>query len=168
MSARSVAFLLVAGFVACSRPAPPERSTTAPAVSASASANESPQANTKMRGWQQGQLYIYRYHSTSQIALGDKTPLYDFDLTCRAELTALEVGANSASFYLKLDDVKVVSRIPNSQAEFDKLIPKLAAPYFFDMKGGLVSAANLPEDLHPLATAWDSGSPDPRRVPRRR
>ena len=142
MSRFSAALLLVAtlGFPACSRSSAIEASTAAPEFSAGAAEPAPVVDQTQMRGWQQGQEYVYRFQTTSQIALRDKTPLYDFDLAARAKLLALEVSAFE-------------SRIPGSQAEFDRLSTHLKEPYFFELKGGLVTSANVPKDLHPLATA---------------
>lgn len=153
MRRSSIALLLFAllEVVACSRSSATEGSLPAPPRSSAAAG--SPSDETPMRGWQEGQEYAYRFQTNCLIALGDKTPLYDFDLSADARLLALKVNPDSVSFYLKLDGAKFVSRTPKSQPEFDRLVPQLKHPYFFEMKGGLVTAASFPKDLHPLAVA---------------
>lgn len=158
--AAAVAVALL-GCVACSRPAAVEHSTAAPAANAStktaastkAPAADQPATNPQMRGWLSDREYGYRFRTSSRIELEDKALLYDFDLAGLARVVPLEVEANSASFYLKLADVKFVSRVPGSQPEFDRVSGELEAPYFFEMTGGLVTSANIAKDLHPLAAA---------------
>ena len=135
---------------ACSRHEPAEQGRTSP-EGRPAPAASAPEY--RLRGWQQGQAYDYRVRTSSLITLGGKAPLYDFDLKAAAHVVALEVTGDRGSFYLGLDNVEFISRIPGSQADFDALKGQLAQPYFFRLKGGLVTSAQLPKDLHPLATA---------------
>src|SRR5688500_11927327 len=106
-------------------------------------------AQYRLRGWQPRQEYDYRVHTSSLITLAGKSPLYDFDLKANARVLALDVAGDRGSFYLSLEDVEFTSRIPGTQADFDALKGQLAQPYFFELKGGLVSSAQVPQDLHP-------------------
>lgn len=147
-------FPLVAALLACaacSRPAAVEGS--AAVAEASALPTASRPAESSMRGWQQGQEYGYRFQTRSRIGLGDKTVLYDFVVTGSARLVTLVQSANAASFLLKLDGVEFKSRVPGTQADFDEVKGQLGEPYFFGLQGGLVRAASVPKDLHPLAAA---------------
>jgi len=136
---------------ACSRPAPVEGQGVAPERSSLAAAG--PRAEPTARGWQLGQEYGYRFLTSSRISLGDKALLYDFDFSAHARVIAVDVTSNAASFFLVLENAQFASRVPGSQAEFDRLSGHLKQPYFFDLKGGLVSLVSVPQDLHPLATA---------------
>lgn len=109
--------------------------------------------DNKMPGWRQGQHYRYRIQMSSRIALGDRALLFDFDLTGAAELVAFAVTPDTASFYVAIEGAKFVSRTPGTQPQFDKLCDELKRLYSFDMKGGLVTRAYMPKDLHPMAAA---------------
>jgi HEAT repeat protein len=144
-------FVVLLTCAACSRPARLEGSAVASDSSAPAAAG--PRSQPKMRGWQLGQEYGYRFQTSSRISLGEKALLYDFDLNAHARVIAINVTASAASFYLVLENAQFVSRVPGSQADFDRLSSQLKQPYFFDLKAGLVSSVSVPQDLHPLAIA---------------
>jgi len=107
--------------------------------------------------------------TTSWIALDGQPALFDFDFIADVEVTPVEARADAVTLVARFDQVRFVSRIAGSQAEFDKLAVGFTDPYAFTLTHGRVSQVRVAKNTHPLvvgvlrtlsaALQFSSGSP---------
>lgn len=106
----------------------------------------------KIYGWKNGEQYDYRFEMSSRVALdnGGHT-LSDFDMQGTVRITPLQVHETKAEFIAAFAVAKVVSRVPGTQAKFERLGEDLKRPCLFTMSGGIVTQYDLAGDTVPIA-----------------
>jgi hypothetical protein len=134
------------GLLGCNHAAP----EAGPSTAASAAAPAGASLDERTPGYVAGQSYDYRLKLTSKLQFESRGDLYDFDLLATLELSPLRVTPEATELRATLRNSRIQSRVPNSQAEFDRIVPQLARPFLVTLKGGRVSDASLPRDVHPL------------------
>jgi hypothetical protein len=155
----SVLLALVAGSsFGCARTehATAARATaTAPTVTPAPAAVDPAPAplDAQTHGFELGKFYGYRLKLTSTIALATGPNAYDFDLTGNVGLMPVQVSAESVTLHVSIPDAAIVSRIPGSEPEFERIAKELRGTgAFFTLKGGLVSELRVPPGQAPMVS----------------
>ena len=153
-SKRFPSALLVAAFLGvaagnCAR-APGDPSVATQGGSAVAQNPPEQPLDARTRGWDLGRLYAYRLKLTSTVSMGGPDNTFDFDLTGVVRIATMTVTPEVATLYATMVDVKTVSRMPDSQSEFDKLAALIQkAGCFFTFSGGRLSELRVPQGAAP-------------------
>src|SRR5262249_12807565 len=107
---------------------------------------EAPALDARTHGWEGGRVYAYRLKVTSTMTLGAEGNAFDFDLTGLGRLVARTATPEATTLYASVTDIKATSRVPDSQAEFDKVATQIGeAGCFFTLSGGRVSELRVPQ-----------------------
>lgn len=153
----SAACVLGLAPAACSRAQPwapaAEHVTAKPGVSATA-APRAAELDTHTRGWQLGESYTYELTLTTKVAFASGPASFDFDLRGHASVTPVSVTPELATLYVQVADAAIVSRIPGSQPELDKVAAEIRTHgVFFSLLGGLLSELRVPNGQTVMATS---------------
>jgi hypothetical protein len=139
---------------ACARAPSEARVDRASAVvssSAQPAAPEPVQAAAWKSGWLLGTQYVYRLKLSTVLDLGGSRP-FDFDLSGDLRVVPVQVTARIASLYLTIDGAHIVSRTPQSQAEFDKIAAEIAGTgCFIELENGTARALRSAPGLSAIA-----------------
>jgi hypothetical protein len=107
-------------------------------------AGKTPALDPRTRGWEAGKRYAYRLKSTTAVSFGGGVNAFDFDLMGNVAIAVVAVGSDSVTLHASITDTTSVSRVPGTQAEFDRLAAEIgAAGCFFELRGGRVSEMRL-------------------------
>jgi len=109
-----------------------------------------PTLDTRTLGWDLGKLYAYQLKLVSTMSMGSPDNSFDFDLTGIVRLATVTATPELATLYATIADVKAVSRIPDSQEEFDKIAAQVQkAGCFFTLSGGRLRELRVPQGAAP-------------------
>ena len=130
-------------------PTPPSRArTAAPSLDAGTAATP---LDPHVRGWEREHAYAYKLKSANFVEFGSEASAFDFDLVGTLRLVAVAAAPDAATLFLAIPDATVVSRVPRSQQEFDKIAKQVSRAYaFVDLSGGHVARLHLPSGIAPV------------------
>lgn len=105
-----------------------------------------------MHGWRVGQWYSYPLTLATTVSFGENVRALDFELTGLLQVTPSARTDEAATLYVAIARPRIVSRVPESQSELDKVSDQLAKTgCFFDLAGGHVVGMRTPHGLSPTA-----------------
>jgi hypothetical protein len=106
------------------------------------------------RGWAAGKRYGYRIKLSTELSVAGGPKSFDFDLVGNAAVVPVSVNPTTATLYVSIGDAAIVSRIPQSQSELDKVSAEIrTAGVFFTMSGGRTSEMRFPPGQSPMASS---------------
>jgi len=106
----------------CARSTPSGSTRSDPQARSDASANAQIASNKATAGWKLGERYSYRLALTTNLALSEATA-FDFDVSADLVVIPTPATTTDTTLLLALRNWKFVSRVPETQADFDKLVP---------------------------------------------
>lgn len=130
-----------------SKPAEPARLDSQPAAlgSAAPAAPRTVALDTHTRGWDAGRAYTYGVGISTAVSFEQGATVYDFDLTGTLELSTFSRTHEAATLHAGMKDVKLVSRLPQGQAELDRVAREVeAGDAFLSFTGGRASELRVP------------------------
>jgi len=170
MSARAVwltgvvlaSAVVYAGGCARTERAQPERTPKAPAAAAAVSAPApAPSADLpaapldgNVRGWTVGKSYSYALKLTTKVDFQGAGSSFDFDIVGTLEIVPAVVAAGSGTLQARIRDARIVTRIPGSQAELDKLAAEIRGlGALFELQGGRTATLFVPNGMSQMAAS---------------
>jgi len=135
---------------ACARATPEE---PAAAASSALSARPAPPAlDPRTVGWDEDQWYAYELALSTAVSFGDGPKVFDFDLSGLVQIEPAAVTPEVVTLYVALADAKIVSRVPRSQADLDRVATELQSTgCFFTLSGGRVTEMRAPRGFSAIA-----------------
>jgi hypothetical protein len=125
-------------------PAPPA-SAVASALTAAPVVVRADPLESRTRGFSADHRYRYRVKVGSLMSLGDQARSFDFDVTGRLELEPTQVTPDAVTLHGVLLEPSIVSRVPGTQPEFDKLAVQMNKDGFFmSLRGGRLQELRVP------------------------
>jgi hypothetical protein len=105
------------------------------------------------RGYELGKFYGYRLKLATTIALANGPKAYDFDLTGKVGLIPVKVTPESVTLHISIPDAAAVSRIPESQSEFDKVTKEMRETgAYFTLTAGRLAELFVPPGQGPMVS----------------
>jgi hypothetical protein len=145
-----VALWLGACAQAPSGSAPPGQATTG-ASGGIGARPPGPPRESRSSGWALANEYTYRV-SLSTLLSFNGGHAFDFDLTGSLRVVPTRVSAQELTLYLTVDGAKIVSRVPDTQPQFDKIAAEVSSTgCFIDFVEGRVRAMHTAPALSGLA-----------------
>jgi HEAT repeat protein len=133
--------------MSCARAAPDE-ANLGERVRSEAAAADPPTLDSRTQGWALGQWYAYDLKLRTSVKFGEGANVFDFDLAGLVQITPTSVTPDVATLFVALANPKIVSRVPGSEPEFDKVAAQLASTgTFFTFSGGRLVEMRAPHGL---------------------
>jgi hypothetical protein len=106
------------------------------------------------RGWAIGKRYSYKMKLGTKVDFEGAGSNFDFDIVGTLELVPATIAAGSTTLQARIPDARIVSRIPGSQAELDKLAAEIRSPVaVFELTGGRAGALFVPSGMSQMAAS---------------
>jgi hypothetical protein len=101
-------------------------------------------------GWRAGRRYGYRVTLGTSVSFAGRSAT-DYELSGSLRLTCITSRADETTLRVELESFSVDSKLPEQQAELERGLPELAAPFFVTFERGIVSALRIAPQMSPTA-----------------
>ena len=103
-------------------------------------------------GWQVGHRYGYRLALASKVSFAAQVAT-DYELRAELRLTCIKSGAEETTLLVELDSPRVTSKSADEQAELERGLSDLAAPFFATFERGVLGETRIDPGMKPSAVA---------------
>lgn len=130
-----------------------QQATAAPSSSAATSPSAPevlPALDGAGPGWQAGHRYGYRFTLGSSVSFAAQAAT-DYELSGELRLTCISREADETTLRVELESPRVTSKSAAEQAELERGLPGLEAPFFATFRRGVVSEMRIARGMTPAA-----------------